>query len=199
MRTWALQAVEDSMSECSLDLSRDRIFHSLNRGPFPHMMTMDEVLPYMRCLYHWITRSATARPSLNAGPKPPCVCARMKWIGGKIDRVRTAVDKEEAGQIEVERIAFSLCHNRLVDYDISIEADCHCTWADTLRKTAFAFDDEWPRDGSSRGGLSRWNRDGGRCWHRCLYEITVHQYSKPMYARWQVRAYVAAFGHKAGP
>lgn len=84
----------------------------------------------------------------------------MKWIGGKIDRVRTAVDKEEAGQIEVERIAFSFCHNRLVDYDISIEADCHCTWADTLRKTAFAFDDEWARDGNSRGGLeqveSRW-------------------------------------------
>lgn len=80
MRAWESQAIADWTPQCRVDPSLDRMFHSLNRGPVPHAMTGNQVSTYMNRLYHWITRSAVAQPSLNAGPNPPLFCARMDWI-----------------------------------------------------------------------------------------------------------------------
>ena len=124
MRAWESQAIADWTRQCRVDPSLDRMFHALNRGPLPHVMTGDQVNTYMNRLYHWIARSAVAQPSLNTGPKPPLFYARMDWIRNKTGRVRTVVSNAGVGGSEVDRLALARVNARLVDYEFNMETNC---------------------------------------------------------------------------
>lgn len=142
MEKWEQRTINAWKVQCKADPGLERMFHALNRGPLPQMVSRDQVDAYMAGLYDWITSSAAARVNKNAGPRPPFFCTRMNWIRRSTASVRNAVLHAGFGLVDHDRLVFYRRCTSLVGYRFDCkEDDCHCADNDALCKTAFALDD----------------------------------------------------------
>jgi hypothetical protein len=78
MKAQEEQTIAYWQQQCVLYPTLDRMYHHLEWANISGAMTSSRLLPYMNHLFHWITRSVVAQPSLNAGPAPPFFCLRMQ-------------------------------------------------------------------------------------------------------------------------
>jgi hypothetical protein len=140
MEKWEQVEINAWRFQCEAEPGLERMFHALNWGPLPHMVSGDRVDAYMADLYKWITSSAAARVNQNAGPRPPFFCARMNWIRQSTGPVRDAVLQAGFGRVNHDRLDFYRRRSSLAEYGFG-EDNCHCSDNDVLCKTAFALDD----------------------------------------------------------